>query len=162
MPFDKISPQQMFVMRILTALCFVATGGTLAALSGASLFGLMEGSTRFTDTLEGLYLLVGLTFGVFLVNAGAMLMELVTAPPMKMGINVPFVAGNFQTSLTIGLVALLFTLRHVTMAGDASPAVVAIQALAIAGFALNLVFVMMTKLHWNFTENTGKALPKAG
>jgi len=71
---------------------------------------------------------------------------------------VPFVAANFQTALCVGLVALgpaLF-LAPVTAAAAAPT----LSALCVAGVVLNLSFVVMTKLHWNFTENTGKPLPK--
>ena len=41
-----------------------------------------------------------------------------------------------------------------------SAAAPTLKALCVAGFVMNLSFVVMTKLHWNFTENTGKPLPK--
>ena len=34
------------------------------------------------------------------------------------------------------------------------------EALCIIGFFMNVFFVVATKVHWNYTENTGKALPK--
>ena len=37
--------------------------------------------------------------------------------------------------------------------------VLTLQTVTFAGFAMNLFFVLMTKAHWNFTENTGKPLP---
>ncbi len=161
MPFDKISPQQMFIMRILTGLMFVGLGIALALSAGGCVVDPMQCTARFEPPTSGLYYLAALNFGVLLANAGMMLLELVTKPPFKMAINVPFVAGNFQTSLCFGVVALGLSVQHATLAGEVSSAVTAIQGLCMASFAMNLFFVVMTKMHWNFTENTGKALPKA-
>ncbi len=66
-----------------------------------------------------------------------------------------------MTALCVGVVALGLSVQHATLPGEASSAVLTMQALCIAGFAMNLLFVLMTKLHWNFTENTGKSLPQA-
>ncbi len=159
MPFDKISPQMLFVMRIATGLTFVALGAALLYLAGGCVLSTEQCTTRFAAPTGSLYLFAGLNFGAFLLNAGAMLLELVTKPPLKMGINVPFVASNFQTALVVGLVALGLSVKHAGLDGAASGDVSLIQTLVFAGFALNLMFVMMTKMHWNFTANTGKALP---
>ena len=151
MPFDKISPQMLFLMRIATGLTFFAMGAGLMVLSGGCVLEPGTCAARFAAPTSGLYFLTALLFGALLANAGMMLLELVTKPPFKVAINVPFVAANFQTSLVFGLVALGLSIKHATLAGDASGGVGAIQALCIAGFALNLVFVLMTKAHWNFT-----------
>ena len=161
MPFDKISPQQLLVMRILTGVTFLAIGGGLAYLAGGCVLDAGQCATRFEGPAAWIYVLSALQFGVLLANAGMMLLELVTRPPFKMAINVPFVAGNFQTALCFGLIALGLSIRHATLPGDASSGVLTLQALCMAGFAMNLFFVTMTKMHWNFTENTGKALPQA-
>ena len=161
MPFDKISPSHLLRMRILTGAMFVALGGGLAYVAGGCVLHPEACTTRWQGPTASLFLFAALNFGVLLANAGLMLLELVTKPPFKMAINVPFVAGNFQTALCVGLVALGLSVRHATLPGEASSAVLTIQALCIAGFAMNLLFVLMTKLHWNFTENTGKSLPQA-
>lgn len=159
MPFDKISPQQLFIMRILTGAMFMAIGGALAYLSGSSLLAQQTGETR-----DLTYFFAALCFGVLLANAGMMLLEHVTAPPYKLAINVPFVAGNFQTSLCFGLIAGWLSIAQYAPEnrpfGDSSSMGI-VQVLCLAGFAMNLFFVMTTKLHWNFTENTGRQLPKA-
>lgn len=159
MPLDRITPSQLRVMRVLTGMAFVGLGGLLAFTSGSGLLG-GDLVTRFAEPIGALWLFASLVFGVQLVNAGGMLLELVTAPPIKMGINVPFVAASFQSALTMGLVAVPFAVVHLMRAGDASPSLAWVPLLVLAGFALNLAFVMLTKLHWNFTANTGKALPK--
>ena len=145
MPFDRISPAMLRTMRIVTALSFLGLGGALAALAG--LEARAAAAPMATTALA--------VFGVFLLNAGMMLGELITRVPRKIAINVPFVAMNFQVALTVGLVAL----GALALEG---PAAVSphLGALGAVGFASCLMFVMMTKLHWNFTENTGKALPK--
>ena len=159
MPFDKISPQQLFIMRILTGAMFMAIGGALAYLSGSNLLAQQIGQTR-----DLIYFFAVLCFGVLLANAGMMLLEHVTPPPYKLAINVPFVAGNFQTALCFGLIAGWMSLEQYSALNrpfkDSSTMSI-VQALCLAGFAMNLFFVMTTKLHWNFTENTGKQLPKA-
>ncbi len=160
MPFDKISPQMLFVMRILTGLMFVAMGVGLLYLAGGCVLDSSQCTTRFAQPTDGMFLFSAVLFGALLANAGAMLLELVTKPPMKMAINVPFVAANFQTAVVFGLVAMGLALRHATLPGEASANVATIQALSIAGFAMSLMFAVMTKMHWNFTENTGKPLPK--
>lgn len=159
MPFDRISPQQMFWMRVATAATFLALGLALALLAGVALFADSPAVTRFGEPTGALFLLVAMVFGVFLINAGMMLAELVTKAPLRMAINVPFVAANFQVALAVGLVTMVFTVQHLQRAGEASAAVLSVQTLTLVGFVLNLTFVMMTKAHWNFTENTGKELP---
>lgn len=161
MPFDKISPGQMLVMRILTGVMFLAIGGAVAYLAGSCMFDPGECTTRFEGTTAPIFLLAALNFGVLLANAGMMLLELVTRTPFKMGINVPFVAGNFQTALCFGLIALGLSVKHAALPGEASSGVLTMQMLCMAGFAMNLFFVIMTKMHWNFTENTGKPLPQS-
>ena len=161
MPFDKISPGQMLLMRLLTGAMFLAMGGALAYLAGGCVLTPGECTTRFEGSTAWIFLLAALNFGVLLANAGMMLLELVTRPPFKMAINVPFVAGNFQTALCFGLIAVGLSVKHATLPGEAASAVLAVQTLCIAGFAMNLFFVLMTKMHWNFTENTGKPLPQA-
>ena len=160
MPFDKISPQQLFVMRILTGLMFMGLGLGVVFTAGSAVLDPSQVSTRYPEPTGWLFVFAALNFGVLLTNAGMMLLELVTKAPFKMAINVPFVAGNFQTALALGLVAMGLSVRHAMLAGEASSGVVAMQWLCLAGFAMNLFFVVMTKMHWNFTENTGKALPK--
>jgi drug/metabolite transporter superfamily protein YnfA len=159
MPFDRISKTQMFWMRVVTATSFVVLGLGLAALAGSALFAESPPATRLHGHLGGLYLFASLAYGLFLTNAGVMLFELITVPPMKMSINVPFVAGNFQTALVVGLITVVFSIAHATGVGEAQPVALQIQWLTLAGFVLNLMFVLMTKAHWNFTENTGKPLP---
>lgn len=159
MPFDKISPKQLFMMRILTGAMFMAMGVGLAVLSGPCVLDASACTTRLPSPASWLFPFAALNFGVLLANAGMMLLELVTKPPFKVAINVPFVAGNFQTSLCVGLVAVGLAGKHASLSGDASSAVLTMQVLCFAGFAMNLLFVVMTKMHWNFTENTGKALP---
>lgn len=161
MSFDTISPKQLLVMRIFTGFLFLAIGGGLTYLAGGCVLDAGQCATRFEGPTAWIYLLATLQFGVLLANAGMMLLELVTKPPFKMAINVPFVAGNFQTALCLGLVALGLSIRHATLHGEASSGVLIMQALCMAGFAMNLFFVLMTKMHWNFTENTGKPLPQA-
>ncbi len=159
MPFDRISRSQLFWMRVATAFTFGALGLGLAVLAGGALFAAVPPATRFDGQVGGLFLLCALVYGLSLTNAGAMLLELVTVPPFKMAINVPFVAANFQTALVMGLVALVFAVQHAARAGEAGAAAVLVQWLLMGGFGLNLLFVLMTKAHWNFTENTGKPLP---
>ena len=161
MPFDKISLSQLFVMRILTGVMFLAIGGALAFVAGDCVVNPGECTTRFEASTAPIFLLAALSFGVLVANAGMMLLELVTKPPFKMGINVPFVAGNFQTALCFGLIALGLSVRHAMLPGEASSAVLTLQTLCMAGFTMNLFFVLTTKMHWNFTENTGKSLPQA-
>jgi hypothetical protein len=161
MPFDKISLRQLFVMRILTALMFMGMGAGLVALAGGCVLAPTQCSTRFAHPTDWLFLFAALNFGVLLANAGLMLLELVTKPPLKISINVPFVAANFQTALCFGLIAAAFAAKHLTLVGAVSGGVSVMVALCLAGSGMNLVFVVMTKLHWNFTENTGKALPKS-
>lgn len=161
MPFDKISPPQMFVMRILTGLMFMGIGGVLAYFAGGCVLDAAQCTSRFEGPTASTYPLVALLFGVLLANAGMMLLELVTKPPLKMAINVPFVAGNFQTSLCFGLVAFGLSVKHATLSGGAAGALTAIQIGCVVGFVMNAFFVVMTKMHWNFTENTGKSLPQA-
>ncbi len=160
MPFDRISPRQLFWMRVVTGLMIGGLGLVLGLSAGGALIGVVDDTTRFAEPVGSLFLFASLVFAVHLVNAGMMLLELVTVPPVKIGINVPFVAGNYQTSLVYGLVALVFAGRHMMLAGDASSLVVVVPGLVVLGFVLNLVFVLLTKLHWNFTANTGRALPK--
>jgi len=160
MPFDKISPRQLFLMRVFTGIMFMVMGAGLAFLAARCALDPAQHSTRLAAPAEWMFYFAALNFGVFLTNAGMMLLELVTKPPFKMAINVPFVAANFQTAIVAGLIALGFSLQHLSLAGTASSDVVAIQWLCIAGFGMNLSFVIMTKMHWNFTENTGKPLPK--
>lgn len=148
-------------MRILTGVTFLAIGGGLAYLAGGCVLDAGQCATRFAGPAAWFYLLATLNFGVLLANAGMMLLELVTKPPFKMAINVPFVAGNFQTALCFGLIALGLSVRHATLPGEASSGILTMQTLCVAGVAMNLVFVVMTKMHWNFTENTGKPLPQA-
>ncbi len=159
MPFDRISKPQMFWMRVATSTSFAVLGLGLAVLAGGALFAEPTPATRLPGQLGSLYLLAAMAYGLFLTNSGMMLLELVTVPPIKMAINVPFVAGNYQTALVVGLITMVFAIAHATGAGEAQPVAVQIQWLAMAGFVLNLTFVLMTKAHWNFTENTGKALP---
>jgi len=160
MPFDKISPHQLFIMRILTGTTFVALGGVLAVLSGMGLFDLAQGASHSDAPLNWIFYFATLNFGVFLANAGLMLLELITRPPMKLAINVPFVAANFQTALCLGLVATVFAVQRAFLPGTTSSMVPGVEALSIIGCFMNLFFVVMTKLHWNYTENTGKPLPK--
>ncbi len=155
MPFDTISLKQLFIMRILTGAMFMALGGALAYLSGGKLL-----AQQTSETPDLIYFFAALCFGVLLTNAGMMLLEHVTAPPYKLAINVPFVAGNFQTSLCFGLIAGWLSLEQKTPLGESSTMGI-VPGLCLASFAMNLLFVMTTKLHWNFTENTGKHLPKA-
>jgi hypothetical protein len=150
----------MLGMRIVTGLAFVVLGAVLALTSGGALLGGADVATRFEGAVGALWLFASLVFGVQLLNAGAMLLELVTPAPLKMGIDVPFVAGSFQSALAMGLVALPFAVAHLSRDGDVAATVTWVPMLVLVGFALNLTFVMLTKLHWNFTENTGKALPK--
>lgn len=159
MPFDRISKTQMFWMRVVTATSFVVVGLAIAGLAGGALFAESPPATRLPGQLAGLFLFASMAYGLSLTNAGAMLFELVTVPPMKMSIDVPFVAGNFQTALVMGLITMVFSIAHATGVGEAQPVALQIQWLTIAGFALNLMFVLMTKAHWNFTANTGKPLP---
>lgn len=159
MPFDKISPQQMFFMRLVTGLTFLALGAALVAFSAPCVLDAGACVTRFPAPASWLFPFAALNFGVLLANAGVMLLELVTKPPFKMAINVPFVAGNFQTALCAGLVTLGLAVQHARLPGPASSGVLTLQTVTFAGFAMNLFFVLMTKAHWNFTENTGKPLP---
>ncbi|MFT6399646.1 MAG: hypothetical protein ACJAYU_004415 [Bradymonadia bacterium] len=137
----------------------LALGGTLAYLAGGAVMDMASVETRFPGQTSELFMTAALFFGVLLGNAGAMLLQLVTVPPLKMTSNVPFAAANFQTSVAFGLVTAWLAVKHVTTSGDASGEVVVVQHLVIAGFVLNLMSVVMAKMHWNFTENTGKALP---
>jgi predicted phosphoribosyltransferase len=89
-----------------------------------------------------------------------MLLELTMKPPIKLSLGVPFVAANFQVATSVGIAASVLSVKRLLLPGDAPAGVIAVQALCLAGFALCFVFVVMTKLHYNFTENTGKALPK--
>jgi hypothetical protein len=161
MPFDKISLRQLFIMRIFTGLMFMAMGSALALMAGSCTLDPTQCTTRFASPADNSFMFAALTFGVLLTNAGIMLLELVTKPPMKLSINVPFVAANFQMALCFGVIAAGVAANHATLSGPVSSNVGTIQALCLAGFAMNLFFVVMTKLHWNFTENTGKALPTA-
>jgi|GEM_PF-6635240 len=161
MPFDAISPKQLFVMRILTGVTFLALAGAILVLAGGCVLEPAQCTTRFEAPTSWMLFFAALNFGALLANAGLMLLELVTKPPFKMAINVPFVASNMQTSLIFGLVAIGLWTKHATLSGDVSGGVASLQALCAAGFALNLTFVVMTKMHWNFTENTGKPLPEA-
>lgn len=157
MQFDKISPAQLRIMRIVTAAMFMALGAALAYLGGEPLLA----DTPDMATPSGWALpAAGFVQGVFLINAGLMLLELTTSPPRKMAINVPFVAANFQTALSTGLVALGPALYHMPFIGTAAPSAPELPVLVVLGFAINLTFVVMTKMHWNYTENTGKPLPK--
>ncbi len=159
MPFDKISPKQLFVMRILTGLTFLALAGAIVVLAGGALLDPTGFTSRFAQPTDSMLYLATVAFGALLANAGLMLLELVTKPPFKMAINVPFVAANFQTALGFGLVAVGLWAKHATLAGESDLGT--LQAVTFAGFGMNLFFVVMTKMHWNFTENTGKALPKS-
>lgn len=159
MPFDRISVHQLFVMRILTSLMFLALAAGIVGTAATSLLDPQGTVSRLEGPLVVLFGFAALNFGMLLGNAGLMLLELVTKPPLKVAINVPFVAGNFQTALAVGLVSTAFAVRHATLAGSASSEVLAMQWLCLAGWAMNLFFVVMTKLHWNFTENTGRSLP---
>ncbi|MFT5587077.1 MAG: hypothetical protein ACI9VR_004685, partial [Cognaticolwellia sp.] len=100
----------------------------------------------------------GFVQGVFLANAGLMLLELTTRPPRKLAINVPFVAANFQTALCTGLVALGPALYFAPIVGAETAEIAALPVISLISFGMTLTFVVMTKLHWNFTENTGKEL----
>jgi hypothetical protein len=159
MPFDKISPQQLFIMRILTGLTFLALAGAIVVLAGGNLLDPTHATSRFTAPTDSMLYLVTVAFGALLANAGLMLLELVTKAPFKVAINVPFVAANFQTAVVFGLVAAGLWAKHATLGGESDLGT--LQALTFAAFGMNLFFVVMTKMHWNFTENTGKALPKA-
>lgn len=161
MPFDKISLRQLFLMRILTGLTFLAIGGGLAWTAGGCLLEGTQCTTRFEAPAGGVFLFASLNFGALLASAGLMLLELTTKAPLKVAINVPFVAANFQVALALGLVAFGVAVRHAMAVGPASSEAMVLQWLCLGGFAFNLMFVVMTKLHWNFTENTGKALPTA-
>ncbi|MFT4627633.1 MAG: hypothetical protein ACI8PZ_006320 [Myxococcota bacterium] len=156
MPFDKISLRQLFFMRLLTGAMFMALGVGLAWLGGSCAVDPAQCVTGAVSPADQMFWFASITFGALLLNAGMMLLELTTRPPFKVAINVPFVAANFQVSAAIGLVALGFAVHRIIGSGAS-----AIELLCVGGFAMNLVFVVMTKLHWNFTENTGKALPKA-
>ena len=158
MPFDQISPAQLRAMRVVTALMFLLLGAALAGLGAL-------GALRLGPEVGGLPLAVvwglpvaALAQGLFLANAGAMLLELISRPPFKVAINVPFVAANFQIALCVGLLAMGPALYFAPVVG-APAADPALPPLVAAGFAMNLMFVVMTQLHWNCTENTGKALP---
>jgi hypothetical protein len=150
-PFDKISPRQLLLMRLITAAMFMAAGIALVILGSQAAVDMPVLS--LPAQLSWAQPVSALVFGVFAANAGMMLLELTTKPPMKVAINVPFVAANFQVSLCFGLIAV-----GVAIAAGGSAL---LTALVIATFGLNFMFVLMTKLHWNFTENTGKPLPKA-
>ncbi|MBA2320979.1 MAG: hypothetical protein H0V89_07480 [Deltaproteobacteria bacterium] len=152
MPFDKISPSLLRAMRRVTSAMFLALGAALLALGGTAVL-----DAASSPGLGWVLPAVAFVQGAFLANAGVMLAELTTRAPYKVGINVPFVAANCQTALTVGLVALGPAL-HPTPFGGAPFG--AVSVLVLLGFGMNLVFVVMTKMHWNFTENTGKALPE--
>lgn len=83
MPFDKISPKQLLVMRILTGVTFLAIGGGLAYLAGGCVLDAGQCATRFEGPAAWIYVLSALLFGVLLANAGMMLLELVTRPPSR-------------------------------------------------------------------------------
>ena len=156
MPFDKISHQQLFLMRIVTALTFMALGAGLVYFGGTGALDLSRSTSAGAPALPWVLAACAFVQGVFLTNAGLMLLELTTRPPLKVAINVPFVAANFQTALVVGLVALGPVLASVAAAPQGGPL---LQALSLGSSTFTLLFVVMTKLHWNFTENTGKALP---
>ncbi len=160
MPFDKISPRLLFILRILTGVSLLAIGGVLAYLAGAACLDPTQSVARFSAPTNMVFYVAGLVFGVLLANAGMMLLELVTKPPFKMAINVPFVAANFQTAAAVGIVAMVFAVKHALLPAEMSGDVQLIQVLSIVGFAFCMTFVVMTKMHYNFTENTGKELPK--
>jgi hypothetical protein len=154
MPFDRISPSLLRTMRILTGLSLLALSGALVWLSGSHLL-----DPAHTGALTDWALpAAAVVQGIFLGNAGLMLLELVTRPPFRLAINVPFVASSFQTALTVGLVALAAVLHPAAREAVGGPL---LPALSVAALGLNFTFVVMTKLHWNHTANTGKALPKA-
>ena len=67
-------------------------------------------------------------------------------------------AAHFQTALCVGLLAMGLALYFAPVVG-APAADPALPPLVAAGIAMNRMFVAMTKLHWRFTEHTGKALP---
>jgi hypothetical protein len=150
MPFDRISPAQMRAMRLVTAAAFLALSGGLLWLSAATVRSAGAGASSLDLALP----LAAFVQGAFIGNAGLMLAELTTRAPRKLSINVPFVAANFQTSLTVGLVALA---PAVTLPGAASGT--ALPGLVMGALALNLMFVVLTKLHWNHAANTGTARP---
>ena len=159
MPFDKISPSQLRLMRVATAMMFMVLGAALAYFGASGALSDAPAPVGLPPVLAWGLPVAALVQGLFLTNAGAMLLELVTPPPLKVAINVPFVAANFQTALVVGLIAMGPALYFAPSLGAAAAADPKLPLLVAAGFAMNFMFVMMTKLHWNFTENTGKPLP---
>jgi len=141
-PFDRISPALMRRMRIATGLSFagLGVGMVLAAVPGLRAPLAPAGPLAWLPAAAALH-------GVLLVNAGAMLLELVTRPPLRLALNLPFVAGSFQNALAVGLAVV----GLLGWAGATAPTPLA--ATAAVGFAMNLLFVGMTKLHWNFEAN---------
>ncbi|MFT5684718.1 MAG: hypothetical protein ACI8RZ_005662 [Myxococcota bacterium] len=145
MPFDKISPSMLRIMRLVTSAMLIALGGAMVYLGGVGALGADAALMAWALPVSAF------VYGIFLANAGLMLLELTTRPPLKLSINVPFVAANFQTALCFGLVSLAPAIEGAWSV---------LSILCVVGVVLNLSFVVMTKMHWNFTENTGKSLPK--
>ncbi len=157
MPFDRISPTQLFWMRIATALSFFAVAGLLGTTAGACVLSANACTTAEAASVSYLFHTVALAQAIFFGNAAMMLLELVTKAPMRLAINVPFVAANFQVALCVGLLALVVG-WGVDLGAAAPASATQTRMLITVGFALNLLFVVMTKLHWNFKENTGREL----
>lgn len=149
-PFDRISAAMMRGMRIATGLGFVALGVGLVALALPALDGPLAaaGPLAWLPAATALH-------GIFLVIAGGMLLELVTRPPLRLAINVPFVASSFQAALTVGLAVMAL----LAWGGTSVPLGLALAG--GAGFGANLLFVVMTKLHWNSEENRAAATAPA-
>ncbi|MFT6146567.1 MAG: hypothetical protein ACJATT_004630 [Myxococcota bacterium] len=149
MPFDKLCVSKLRLMRLATAALFMTAGLALVILGG------LEASQPIAGALPSHLAwappVSALVFGVLVASAGMMLLELTTKSPMKVALTVPFVAANVQVALSFGLIAV----GVAVVSGGFS----LVNILVFATFVMNLLFATMTKVHWNFTENTGKKIP---
>ena len=106
---------------------------------------------------------MSLVHGVLVAHAGLCLLELLPKKPWKMSVDILFVLGQCANAMCFGLLATgLNAKAHglSLLAGTDSSKVYSVEILTYICTAMISFFVMVTKSHWNWKENTGREFPK--
>jgi len=164
--FGVLTPSQLWVMRFFTGISFMGLGLALASQAGLCIVDTSQCS--YADTSKYGYLavsvyLMSLVHGVLVAHAGLCLLELLPKKPWKMSVDIPFVLGQCANAMCFGLIAtgLNAKAHGLSLApGTDSSKVYSVEILTYICTAMISFFVMVTKSHWNWKENTGREFPK--